>query len=107
MGCGHVLIDESEGSRGRSFEWVYMPRKGSVRPGDCRLNCPRRAWKLGRCQEFESWRGCENESVSGMVYVTRAVYVGRVRVGSQIGWVVWRAQDIWLGGVRSALKEGA
>lgn len=50
----------------------HAKKVGSVGPGDCRLKgCPCTAWKLGRCQESESWRGCENGSVRGMVYVTR------------------------------------
>lgn len=87
--CGDVLIDESEGSRGGSSERVYMPRKWGQETTGCRLYP--RAGNLGRCQEFENWRGCENGSVGGMIYVTRAGSMWgrvRVRVGSQTGWVV-------------------
>lgn len=69
MGFGDVLTDESEGSRGGNFEWVYIAKKvGSVGLGDCRLKgCACRAWKLGRCQGVESWRGYESGSVSRKV----------------------------------------
>lgn len=88
VGCGDVLTEQSDGavSRGRwakKVGWVHRRLEGEgLTPGGGGVD--------GEC----GWQGKH--------------LGGGVKAGSQIGWGwSWRAHDFWLGGVRSALKEGA
>lgn len=88
---------------------LYAKKVGSVRMGDCRLRgCACRVCKLGRFGGFESWRGCECGSVSGRSRLSGLSlgWKGQGGIPDWVGEWSWRAQDIWLGGVRSALKGG-
>lgn len=82
-GCPHRAVRRSRVSRGRwakKVGWVHRRLEGEgLTPGGG-----------GEC----GWQGKH--------------LGGGVKAGSQIGWGwSWRAHDFWLGGVRSALKEGA